>query len=119
MLRQIFRVALASFVASVVLGHGAALAASAEKGKAAFAKFGCWQCHGFQGQGSIVTSNGKALAPDPLPWEGFSGFVRSSNTGMPPFTEKVLPDDDLADIYAYLQSIPKSADYKSIPLLNQ
>ena len=38
---------------------------------------------------------------------------------MPPYTEKVLPNDDLADIYAYLQSIPKPADYKSIPLLNQ
>jgi mono/diheme cytochrome c family protein len=38
---------------------------------------------------------------------------------MPPYTEKVLSNDDLADIYAYLQSIPKPADYKSIPLLNQ
>ena len=32
--------------------------------------------------------------------------------------EAVLPNDDLADIHAYLQSIPKAADYKSIPLLN-
>jgi hypothetical protein len=30
----------------------------------------------------------------------------------------VLPSEDLADIYAYLQSIPKSPDYKTIPLLN-
>jgi len=119
MRHHMFRVALAAFAASVVLGHGAALAASAEKGKAAFVKFGCWQCHGFQGQGSVATSNGKALAPDPLPWEGFSALVRTSNTGMPPYTEKVLSNDDLADIYAYLQSIPKPADYKSIPLLNQ
>lgn len=110
---------MAVFAASMVVGHGAALAASAENGKAAYVRSGCWQCHGFQGQGSIVTSNGKALAPDPLPWEGFSAFVRTSNTGMPPFTEKVLSNDDLADIYAYLQSIPKPVDYKSIPLLNQ
>ena len=32
--------------AGVVLGHGAALAADAAKGKAAFMKNGCWQCHG-------------------------------------------------------------------------
>jgi mono/diheme cytochrome c family protein len=38
---------------------------------------------------------------------------------MPPFSEKILPDPDLADIYAYLQSIPKPPDYKTIPLLNQ
>jgi len=114
-----FRITLAAFAASVVLGHGAALAASAEKGRAAIVKFGCWQCHGFQGQGSVATSNGKVLAPDPPPWEQFSALVRTSNTGMPPYTEKVLSNDDLADIYAYLQSIPKPADYKSIPLLNQ
>jgi hypothetical protein len=32
--------------------------------------------------------------------------------------EAVLSNEDLADIHAYLQSIPKAADYKSIPLLN-
>jgi mono/diheme cytochrome c family protein len=108
-----------ALAASLVSIHGAALAASAEKGKAAFTKYGCWQCHGYQGQGSVATSNGKSLAPDPLPYEGFSAFVRSTNRGMPPYSEKILPNDDLADIYAYLQSIPKPADYKSIPLLNQ
>jgi ubiquinol-cytochrome c reductase cytochrome c subunit len=120
MRHHMFRVALAAFAAIVVLGPGAALAASAEKGKATFVRFGCWQCHGFQGQGSVATSNAKTLAPDPLPWERFSALVRTSNNGMPPYTEKVLSNDDLADIYAYyLQSIPKPADYKSIPLLNQ
>jgi hypothetical protein len=38
---------------------------------------------------------------------------------MPPYPEAILSNADLADIYAYLQSIPKPADYKSIPLLNQ
>ncbi len=108
-----------ALAASLVLGHGAALAASAEKGKAAFTKYGCWQCHGFQGQGSAVTSAGKVLAPNPLPYEGFAAFVRSTNRAMPPYSEKILPNDDLADIYAYLQSIPKTADPKTIPLLNQ
>jgi hypothetical protein len=46
-------------------------------------------------------------------------FVRSTNRAMPPYSEKVLPNEDLADIHAYLSSIPKPADYKSIPLLNQ
>jgi mono/diheme cytochrome c family protein len=111
-------VTLAADAASVVKSHGAARAAAAEKGNHNIAKFGCWQCHGYEGQGSVATSNGKKLAPDPLPWDTFAAFVRTSNTGMPPFTEKVVSNDDLADIYAYLQSIPKPADYKSIPLLN-
>jgi hypothetical protein len=37
---------------------------------------------------------------------------------MPPFREQILPNEDLADIYAYLQSIKPSPDPKSIPLLN-
>ena len=110
-----FRVALAALAAVIVVGHGAALAASAETGKAAYMKYGCWQCHGMQGQGSVATSNGKVLAPDPLPWEKFSAIVRTSNTGMPPYTEKILSNDDLADIYAYLLSIPKPADSQEHP----
>jgi len=111
--------ALAAFVAFAFVGHGVALAASAEKGKAAYVKHGCWQCHGFEGQGSVASSGGKVLAPDPLPWEAFSAFVRSTNRAMPPYSEKILPNDDLADIYAFVQSIPKPANYKNIPLLNQ
>lgn len=118
-MNQIFRVALAAVAASVVLAGPAFAAGDAAKGKAAFVKFGCWQCHGFEGQGSVATSNGKVLAHDPLPWEGFSAFVRTSNTGMPPYSEKVLPNADLEDIFAYLTSIPKAKDYKTIPLLAQ
>ena len=103
--------------AALVLAQAPALAASAEHGEAAFMQHGCWQCHGTMGQGSIATSGGKRLAPDPLPWEAFSGFVRSSNRAMPPYSEQILPDGDLADIYAYLQSVPKPPDVNGIPLL--
>ena len=106
-------------VGQLFIGQGAALAASAEKGKAAYMTFGCWQCHGTQGQGSVVTSGGKVLAPDPMPFEAFTAFVRTTNRAMPPYSEAVLSNEDLADIYAYLQSIPKPADYKTIPLLKQ
>jgi mono/diheme cytochrome c family protein len=43
--------------------------------------------------------------------------VRNSNGPMPPYTKTVLSEDDLADIHAYLESVPKTRDYKSIPLL--
>jgi mono/diheme cytochrome c family protein len=109
------RVGLAALAASLLFGT-AAFAASAEKGKTAYVQHGCWQCHGFQGQGGIT---GPKLAPDPIAAEAFSAFVRGSNRAMPPYPEAVLSNEDLADIHAYLQSIPKAADYKSIPLLNQ
>jgi ubiquinol-cytochrome c reductase cytochrome c subunit len=107
---------LAALAAGLFVGEAAALAASAEKGKVAFVKNGCWQCHGFEGQGGVA---GKTLAPDPLPVEAFTAFVRSTNRAMPPYSETMLPDADLADIHAYLSSVPKTADPKSIPLLNQ
>jgi mono/diheme cytochrome c family protein len=113
------RLGLAALAAGLLVGHGAALAASAEKGKDAYMKFGCWGCHGTQGQGSSVTSAGKVLAPDPMPYEAFVAFVRTTNRAMPPYSEAVLSNEDMADIYAYLQSIPKPADYKTIPLLKQ
>ncbi len=106
----------AALAAGLVLGCGGAFAASAEKGKTAYTQHGCWQCHGMQAQGGLT---GPKLAPDPIPIEAFTAFVRTTNRAMPPYSEAILPNDDLADIHAYLQTIPKPADYKSIPLLNQ
>jgi ubiquinol-cytochrome c reductase cytochrome c subunit len=105
----------AAFAAGLVLCQASALAASADKGKSAFLQHGCWQCHGYQGQGGVT---GPKLAPGPIPFETLSNFVRTTNRAMPPFSKDILSDEDLADIYAYLESIPKSPDPKSIPLLN-
>jgi mono/diheme cytochrome c family protein len=107
-------IGLAAFAAGLVLGQASVLAASAEKGKSAFLQHGCWQCHGYQGQGGV----GPKLAPGPIPFETLSNFVRTTSRQMPPFSKDILSDDDLADIYAYLESIPKAPDPKSIPLLN-
>jgi mono/diheme cytochrome c family protein len=102
--------------AALTNNQGDAHAASPEKGKAAFLKHGCWQCHGFAGQGGTA---GPKLAPDPKPVEVFSVFVRNTNGSMPPYPEAILSTEDLADIHAYLGTLPKPADYRSIPLLNQ
>lgn len=104
-------------LAMLVLSQNDASAASAEHGKTVYMQHGCWECHGTMGQGSIATSNGKRIAPNPLPWDTFSAFVRSTNRAMPPFSEKILSDADLADIYAYLESVPKPA--ANIPLLRR
>jgi mono/diheme cytochrome c family protein len=107
---------LAAVAAGVLLGATVASAADAAKGKANFMKYGCWQCHGELGQGSPIT--GPRLAPNPMPYEALSAFIRNSSRAMPPYREAVLPTEDLQDIYAYLQSVPPTADPKTIPLLN-
>jgi len=53
-----------------------------------------------------------------MTWAVFSRFVRTTRGNMPPYTEKVLSNQELADIYAYLQSIPPAPDFTTIPLLN-
>ena len=109
---------LIAFGVSVV-GQGAALAdGDARKGKVAFVKNGCWQCHDYNGQGSIATSNGKVIARTQLPLDAFISFVHTTNGAMPPFRLQVLSDADLTDIYAYLQSLPEPKAAKDIPLLS-
>lgn len=116
MTRACVRVGLAALVASLLMGQGAASAASAEKGKILFTqKYGCYQCHGTEGQGG---SAGPKIAPNPMPYEALASFIRNASRSMPPYREQILPHDDLADIYAYLLSIKPPADYKTIPLLN-
>ena len=106
---------LVLIVTGLVFGQAALAAGSAEKGRTAFVRHGCWECHGFQGQGGVT---GPRLAPNPLPLEAMSVFVRNTRGAMPPYQKAILSDADLADIHAWLQSLPKAPDYKSIPLLN-
>jgi len=75
---QAFRagVWLAAFAAGLLVGHPAALAADAARGKILFTqKYGCYECHGTEGQGSPATGPRLArifrptsrVSPMPLP----------------------------------------------------
>ena len=113
-MRVVRLLALAALAAGLAVDQPAE-AASAEKGKVAYVKHGCWQCHGFVGQGAVT---GPKLAPNPLPLVALSAIVRFTTGAMPPYQKAILSDEDLADIHAWLQSLPKAPDYQSIPLLN-
>ena len=94
----------------------AAPAGNAENGKRLFTKDGCYECHGLQGQGAPAT--GPRIGPDPVSFQVLSRYIRKPTGEMPPYTEKVLPDKELADIYAFLKSLPRPPAASSIPLLN-
>jgi hypothetical protein len=49
--------------------------------------------------------------------EGFLQQLRHPRARMPIYTAVVMPDADVADIYAYLQSIPQGKPADQIPLL--
>ena len=50
---------------------------------------------------------------------GLIRYIRKPGGQMPAFTEKVLRDQELTDIYAYLKTMPPPKPSKDIPLLNQ
>jgi len=111
-------IVLAAVAASTLLAHDPAAAASVENGKKAFVAHGCWQCHGFEGQGSVTTSAGRVIADTQLPLDAFTAYVRQPTGAMPPFRPAILSDADLADIYAYLEARPKPKASADIPLLS-
>lgn len=112
------KLAFSALVAGLLFAQGAQADPSAENGKTEFVKHGCWQCHGFEGQGSVATSGGRVIANTQLPFEAFKAYVRDPSGAMPPFHAEMVSDSDLADIYAYLESRPKPQQAKDIPLLN-
>ena len=107
----------AAFAASPAFAAQAAVpAGDVAKGKASFERTGCWQCHGRQGQGG--REGPRIASPVPMAWPVLSAFVRTTRGDMPPYTENVLSNQELADIYAYVRSIPPAPDFKTIPMLN-
>ena len=102
-----------------------------EKGKKAFEKYGCFACHGYSGDGglSIFHSQGQLRAPrpdvtgarlatNPRPFPSFVSYVRKPGGRMPAYGNRIT-EAEMADMYAFLKSLPASPDPKSIPLLNE
>jgi len=88
---------------------------NAKNGRAVYTADGCYECHGREAQGGAGT--GPKLGPAPIPFPAFVFQVRSPRDQMPPYTSKVLSDAELADIYAFVQSVPQPPKVDSIPQL--
>lgn len=88
---------------------------NAEKGKRTYTKIGCYECHGREGQGASAT--GPRIGPNPIPFARFVSYIRKPAGEMPPYTAKVISEQELAGIYAFLQSRPKPPAARDIPLL--
>ena len=91
-------------------------AGSAERGKKVYMQQLCYTCHGTVGQGG-ERGAGPRIYPNPFPYPAFALQTRKPRNAMPPYTEKHLPEQDLADIYHYLFSTKPSPAAKDVPLL--
>jgi mono/diheme cytochrome c family protein len=97
-------------------GAGATAAPDVNRGQALYNKYGCWECHGY----TASTGNAPALVISPLSATGFLNYIRNPRTtGMPTFSTKIVPDSEVADIYAFVKSNKRPSEAKDIPLLQQ
>ena len=92
-----------ALLATLPLAASLASAAPASADRELFVRYGCYQCHGYEGQG------GEALriAPSPYPFEAFATKVRKPANEMPAYAPEVLSDADLQALYRYVRAIPE------------
>jgi mono/diheme cytochrome c family protein len=101
-------------LAAVAAAQSKAPSGNAARGKELYVKYTCYACHSFDGHGGA----GARLVPMKMLLPVFTAYVRAPRQ-MPAYREKVISDAALADVYAYIKSIPESPSAKSIPLLSQ
>jgi mono/diheme cytochrome c family protein len=102
-------------ILAAAIAYGQTKAGDTANGKRIFMRNGCYQCHGTVGQGGLA---GARLAQSKLTLAGFTSYIRNPAPGsMPPYRAKVMSDQEIADIYAYVQSVPPPVPPANIPIL--
>lgn len=101
-----------------------AVSGNAAKGKALYYSYGCYACHGYNGETGYraFVGNWGHLTNEQV----FITFLRERanvapvvpSDRMPNFSAKVMPDKQAKDIYAYIRSFKSSAPRGSDPTLN-
>ena len=115
-----------SLLAGAALACGAFLPAAAQdapkgdvaNGKRVYLATGCYMCHGRVGQGGAYNGPAPVLAKTEMPFEGFMGQLRQPSQDMPAYSEAVMSDQQIADIFAFVQSLPGRRNAKDIAILN-
>ena len=102
-----FRLALAFALAAPLA------AAQESEDRDRYVAYGCFQCHGYEGQGGAALR----IAPSLYPFEAFAAFVRRPANEMPAYPPAQLSDEDLQAIYRYVRSIPSPRPAADIALL--
>ena len=106
-------------------------AGNAASGKALFMAHQCWACHGYNGEtGTRLMREDGTFIPRLQALNGFISFLRAprpneappigSSVTMPSYGVTSLPDQQAADLWAYIRTFkPTQPPLKDIPLLQQ
>ena len=90
-------------------------AGNAENGKQLFMKNTCYYCHGTAGQGGAAGARIAAIGRNA---QSFTRYVRKPSGQMPAYSETILSDQELIDIFAYVRSLAPAKPAADIPLLS-
>ena len=90
----------------------------AANGRRIYLAVGCFTCHGRSGQGGAYNGPAPILARTALPFVGFKALIRDPSNDMPAYSDAVLSDQDIADVYAFLESLPGPRSPRDISILN-
>ena len=112
-MRGVFKLLGAAATAAAVAGATGSIALAqdppagdAAEGKRLYLATGCFLCHGRSGQGGALNGPAPILAKTAMPFDGFMGQLRQPISDMPAYSEVVMSDKQIADIYAFLQTLP-------------
>jgi len=123
---KILKTLAVKVLAVAAIGAAALTAATAQdapngdaaNGKRLYLADRCFTCHGRVGEGGAYNTPAPILAHTALPFQGFEGQIRNPVNDMPAFPPALLSDKDIADIYAFVRSLPGPGSPKDFPLLN-
>jgi mono/diheme cytochrome c family protein len=88
---------------------------NAVSGKNIYLATGCFECHGRVGQGGAFNGPAPILAKTQLPYEAFAQQLRNPSNDMPTYSATVMSDKEVADIFAFLQSLSGPMEASAAP----
>ena len=111
----LFALLLAPLVSADAQDARSPVGGDSVRGARLFQTYGCYACHGTTGGGGGIA--GPRLAPEPLPPAAIIAKLRNASGRMPVYSPAVLSDAEIADLVAYLVSIPSGKPVEAIPIL--
>jgi mono/diheme cytochrome c family protein len=124
-MRRVALVASAALMATTLVGFDRAARAQDAppgdpvEGKRLYLAVGCFTCHGRSGQGGAMNGPAPVLAKTAMPFDGFKGQLRQPANDMPAYSEQVMTDKQIADIYAFVESLPGPRPTKDMKIFNE
>lgn len=112
--------------AGLLASHGVHADGNAERGETLYRDFACYSCHGYKAAGRVPLSSSTSgvlsradVFQTYLRLRADENPINPKNT-MPNYSRETLSDAQVADLYAYITSLPEDVpELEEIPLMQE